>query len=328
MFTRIFKSNLALQFFILFLAAFILWVEAFLPQTPQTVYPKIISIIHFSPDWFSGMVWFSKLLALMLVLFEAIYLNLIISENGILPRSTFFVAFIYLILMSHSGNLLTFHPVLLSNLFLILSVRDFFKAFNKDDASTEIYSSVFWVGIASLFNLSAIFFLVFIWFSYITYRLLSWREWAISLFGIITPYLFLIVYNFWFDKPLLPDDYLYFFRHFRQIVFHPDTILIIFYVLLGLIFLISFPRAMSEVRDKVISIRKRFTILFNFLFAGIVSLIFSGENFEIQLCILFIPLSVYIAIFLTSVKKPLIPEILFIGLILSVLIERYLSFTF
>ncbi len=143
--------------------------------------------------------WLNVLIALILVLSEAFLLNYIISENALFAKQSYLPALFYVLFMSNNNAMLTIHPLLFANLFMIFAIDQLLNAYRKDKAFAEAFNAGFLVSIASLFYFPYIVFIPVLGIAFVLLRPFIWREWIISIMGVLLPYFFVITYYFWND---------------------------------------------------------------------------------------------------------------------------------
>ena len=105
----------------------------------------------------------SVIIAFIVLCIEAVILNSIITQNKLLAKTTYLPILIYLILMSSVSTPLTFSPVLISNLFLLISFQKIFYIYDKEEPFAQIFNIGFLTSIASLFYFPSIYFITVIW---------------------------------------------------------------------------------------------------------------------------------------------------------------------
>ncbi|MBK9478213.1 MAG: hypothetical protein IPO70_09810 [Bacteroidetes bacterium] len=140
------------------------------------------------------------ILALVIVIAEAFLVNHICDKYNILSKKTNLPALLYVVLMSCCKLFLGLHPLLLANLFILLSINRIFSSYHKEEAFAHVFDAGFYIGIASLFYFPAAILFPMVWVGLIVIRTFVWREWIISFIGLLLPYLFITTYYFWYEK--------------------------------------------------------------------------------------------------------------------------------
>ncbi len=154
-------------------------------------------LFRLADTYLSSVPYLSAAVAVTLLVIEAFILNSVMIRHQITGKDNYLTAALYIMLMSASKSFLTLHPLIFANLFLILSLHSVFLMHRKETAFSNAFDAGFLVSIASLFYLPSILFFPLLGLSFLFMRPFIWREWVISLMGLIVPYLFAFVYYFW-----------------------------------------------------------------------------------------------------------------------------------
>ena len=308
MLIHFFRKSYLLQYLLLLLLTIILWIGAIIhPQvdpidtesflTPG--YSLLFSLLNYNHV-------LHVIIALILVISGALVFNYSLAKFDLVPKNTLVPAMVYIVLMSYSPSLLSLHPAALPALLTVLILYYLFQVYTEEEAYAQTYNIGLLIGISSLFYFPSIFFILFIWLTFIVYRLYSWREWMIPLTGIITPYLFLFTYYFLMDS--LEPAYLAYADYFLKITlfnfrFEFPVMIYIITTLIILLFFWSGFWLLSDIQEKIISLRKRYWAVFWLFAVAIFTYIFSDTFFKWHQVFSLIPVSVFIAYAFSQVRK-------------------------
>lgn len=324
MIIRIFQSGYFVRIFILFASAVVLWIPAFLQ--PAEIFSAGMSGIAY--DFIGNPVVLPQhvvvALAFMLLMVQAIVFNAVLIENPFFSKAAFLPAFIYVILMSHHPDYLTLHPVLIANFFLMFSLKNLFNTYGKSEAYRETFNASFWVAAASLFYFPAVFFITFIWAVFIIFRIAAWREWLISFIGFFMPYLILLIFFFLADHS---DAFIkYFVQKLTWVAPTIDLKLpdFIFWPVFILLLLYAWFKFTAERSNKIIQIRKSFSVLNILLIISGLSLILSGRDTHLHAFLIFPAASAIIAFYFIESGKKWLSEMLFALVLLAVVVIKFL----
>jgi hypothetical protein len=254
--------------------------------------------------------------AVVLIILEALLLNVVVVQHLVTPKDNYLIAGLYVVLMSSSRSFLTLHPILFANLFLILSLRSVFMMHRKETAFGNAFDAGIYISIASLFYLPALFFFPLLGFSYVLMRPFIWREWVISLMGLLVPYLFVGLYYFWIG------DLLYLWHNRLPFTFEgkiTGTSLpssnYFFLIMGGILSVFAMFNLFNSVAALSLKARSTSYVMFWFMVFAAVILIASPKYKAPYTGLLFIPMSVFIANYLLQVKKNWWREFCFLGLL-------------
>ena len=324
MFIRFFKSNNASALLFLPLIAIVIWVFGFLN-------PVVLPVKHAMPlyELFAGIFinipWLSTTIGLLLLIGQAFLLNFIVNENEVLEKQNYLPALFYIIFMSNNDAMLTLHPLLFANLFVLFALHRLLSSYRKDKAFSESFDAGFLISIATLFYFPFVVFLPILGVALILMRPFNWREWIISFFGAVIPYLFIITFYFWYNRL----DYLFYDKMFYQFIKAtpvtdlPKT----FYFMLGMGWLVIFFSIVKIIMGVGIGsqrTKKSIILLVWFLFFSALSILLAPEISTKYFSSLAIPSAVFCANYFTHIKKGWWAEFLFLLLITSLFVNLIL----
>ena len=323
MFIRFFKSNNASALLFLPLIAIVIWVFGFIS-------PTVLPVKHAMPLYdliagvFVNIPWLSITIGLLLVIGEAFLLNFIVNENEVLEKQNYLPALFYIVFMSNNDAMLTLHPLLFGNLFVLFALHKLLSSYRKDKAFSQAFDAGLLISIATLFYFPFVVFLPLLGVGLIIMRPFNWREWVISSFGALVPYLFIITFYFWLDKL----DYLFYDKMFYQFIREkpisdlPKT----FYFMLGigcLVILFSIFKIIIGVGIGSQRTKKSIILLVWFLFFSALSILFAPEISTKYFSAFAIPSAVFCANYFANIKKEWWAEFLFILLISSLFVNLF-----
>jgi len=133
MIIKFFRRDFTTQLFIFIFLAILFWIDGF-------IYPTAVMQSDNDSLFYSMLAqWVALLppivnviLAWIILVLQSLILNNAITELKILPRNTFFLALIYFLLLSYFPGLLRIHPILISNLLLIVAFRSLININEKN----------------------------------------------------------------------------------------------------------------------------------------------------------------------------------------------------
>lgn len=321
MFIKFFKSNNASALLFLPAIAIVIWVFGF-------IHPTVLPVKHTMPLYelmagsFINIPWLSCLIALILVVGEAFLLNFIVNENEVLSKQNYLPALFYIVFMSNNNAMLTLHPLLFGNLFLLLAIQKLLSSYRKDKAFSEAFDAGLLISIASLFYFPFAVFLPLLGIGLIILRPFNWREWLISFIGALIPYLFVITFYFLYDKL----DYLFFDKMFYQFIRKkpsldfPKT----FYFMIGvgwLIVLFSIGKIIVGVGIGSQRTKKSIIFLVWFFFLSALSILVAPEISTKYFSAMAIPAAVFCSNYFANIKKEWWAEFLFLLLLSSLFVN-------
>lgn len=148
-------------------------------------------------NWIGSSGLTPNLVAMVLLLLQAAFLNYIISEHRLADAVSLFPGLFYILVSSMLPEFLHLSPALIANTFLIIVINEIFAAYKKVDCADRIYNIGFWTGIAALFYPAYLVFLVVGFAGLNILRAFKLQERLMVLTGLLTPYLLMAAYAFW-----------------------------------------------------------------------------------------------------------------------------------
>ncbi len=265
------------------------------------------------------------ILSFILLIVQAIILNLVATSKSFTERYSALPGLLYLTLMCSITAMIAPHPMLFANLFLILALDRMFDVQQEEHVSKQVYNVGFLIAMASLFHYPAIFLFAALIFSVFVYYLVSVRTIIASLLGLITPFAFLALYFF------LMDEFLNWFKNLTvsiqpMLVFQLDISIYqkAFIAVVGLLAIFAFLRLQLIYKaTKPIRIRKRITVLLLFFLVSVASFIVVVNHVYVHFGIMLIPLSIALAVFFYDLRNSRLAEIVFSILLVLILSSRY-----
>lgn len=322
---RLFNTNTVFTISVIVILTILFWIPAFFVE-PATALPLPVSPgFGFIVKLLGEFKIISGIAAIGLMVLGALLLNSILDDYDVLPKNSSMGAFVYILIMSGRHDLVYLNPALFSNLFLIISLGQLFRIYGKQDTFAPAFNTGFFIALASLFYFPAILMFILVPVSLIVYRQFSWREWFISVIGLILPYAFLATWYFWND--VLFIKYGEYLNSLKMIDFRNLTFNTYFYIQAGFIailMMLSFFRMIGALNEKQIRIRKAYSILIWFVFLGLGVFLFSGNYSFPGYCFFMLPAAAMISGYLLLTKKALLAELILILLSVSLIVGRFL----
>ena len=203
MLLKLYKSNQPFVLLFLPLLALVFWIKSY-------IHPLDLSSYHYSlfSDRYNFLQikfeWLNTTIALVMVFLGAVLLNSIANKQKFMDKENYLPAFFYVLFNSFYVGQLFLTPVLLANIFLLLSLQRFLNMYRQNIVFSECFDSGFLLAIAVVFYLPYLFLLPLIYIGLIIIRSFSWREWVLPLLGFLCVFFLVFVWFFVFDLRLKP----------------------------------------------------------------------------------------------------------------------------
>src|SRR3569832_1250 len=247
------------------------------------------------------------LFAIILVSFEAIYLNLLFNKYEVLYKATYLPALFYVLIMSYSADVIIFHPVLLVNLLLIPVIDKTFSLFKNDSPVSAIFDCCLLLSLCTLIYFPSIVLLYFFFVALAFLRTFHPREWLVAVVGFMLPFYFVAVYAFCTDSlKAIATDFISKFTLYRIERITLAKPFITFLSWFGFLFLIALIKLRANFNKNSIRTRGEQQALFVFLILILVATFFKAKIVFTHFTLLAIPVCTILAYFYASTKRRLV----------------------
>lgn len=135
-----------------------------------------------------------------LLFVQGVLANVLTFEHRIAPEVNLFSGVLVVFLGSSLPAFLPFSGWHVANVFLLLTMLALLRVYRVQSAADHIFNAGFWLGIATLFQVHYLFFLLATSMSLTLLRKSSLREQLMLLTGCFIPWLFVGFGYFWFDQ--------------------------------------------------------------------------------------------------------------------------------
>lgn len=324
MLIRIFRSDWFLQYLLLFVVAGILWGLAFVFPA-NFVTDSVFTTFGWPDDFSMAHAPLSMALMLVLLVAEAVLLNVILGIHRLTDHKQLVAAAVYLVLMGSSPLMAQPNIMLVVNLLMIVLLHVVLSLYGQQEPYSRLFDAGFLLGIASLLYFPAIFFLFFLLVALLIFQLFHWREWLIPIIGLAAPFVFVAVWFFWTDQLVMQYDF--FISKFTPTL--PETFplsapYLAIWLLVLLLFFMGLPISIRLFNDNAADLRKKFRVVTFMLFFTLLSAFFAGADLKWHLHIAIIPLTVFFTAYFIRHKRSFWGEIVITLIFLAAVAARIL----
>jgi hypothetical protein len=284
--------------------------------SPMPLYGLISSLIGTNP--FPGIILSLTLVSLMSILI--VNLN---SSLFFINERTFLPAFIYILISGLIPQFQLLNPAFFSALFLMMAIRRIMAAYRIQGTAYSFFDAGILIGIGSLFYANLIWFGILIIIGIALLRPGNTKEIALSVIGLVTPFLMTVGIYYVLDKDLRELLSVFQYNLFeKQTTNDFSRLMVITIIYLGFVLVTSISYLLMVMNTKKIQARKTFFLLiWVFLISGGVYVLLHSASVEI-IWIIGIPVSYFLTHYFIFSRKKLIPEIFFsIFIILILMIQ-------
>jgi len=328
MLLRLFKGTGPGVIFLIAITLGALWISAFLnPQMPElAIYETspmpLYSIVRFLIGNHPLLGVIFSFLIVMVMIFLITSFN---TSVFFINERTFLPAVIYILLSAIFPQCQVLNPVLPSALFLMVAVMKIMETYRKPGTAFNFFDAGILISIGSLFYMNVIWFGLLVMIGIALLRTGNIKEIAISVLGLVTPYFIVAGLYYVLGKDLrafLSDIIYNLFGESPGYTFSRFSIIVL--ILSGLIILVSIVFLLMQMSSKKVKARKIF-FLFLWAFFISLSLYFSLPSISVEMIwITGIPACYILAHYFVFVRKKILPEIMFSGFFLLIMLLQIL----
>ncbi len=317
---KIFRNDIFSQAIIILVIALVMWIGVFL-------HPQPIPIEGGGPlfYWLTGILsprW-GTVVAFLLVLVEGFVFNGILYRHKMVSRNTLMPMLFYVMAMSLESPALT--PILIGSFLLILAIGQLMLTSTLLSLTSDnIFGAAALVSLATLFCPYMAVFIIPLIISMFTYSLYGWRDWAMIILGLLAPFILVETVYFVTDE--------FFYRNYL-IVYELSNLHFsiqgnwtnwIGSLLFAVLFVVGLGASLVHSQNRNVNFKKNITAILTFTVG---SILFSLYTDIIPICTqaYAIPFACSTTvIFVEPQRKELLPNLLFIFIILSFIVLNFI----
>ncbi len=255
--------------------------------------------------------WVRVTISMSLIYLQAIHLQFILKRHEVLYKESWLPALMYILLATMLPEFQWFQPMLFINSLLLFALDRIFFLYKNDKPLALDFDVGFIIGLASLFYLPLLVFIIFFGAALILLRPFSWRDWATGIIGVALPLFFAFCYYFLTDHLILLYE-----KMVLSGIGKPKGIgeLLKREYLLSLsapalVIIIGLMKQLSNFYKNVTRTRLNQLVIILFAITGIIAVVFNDTPQVSHFLILAIPASVWAGYYFLSIKRILIAEV-------------------
>ncbi len=318
-----FKKGLPDRYITLLLFALLLWSPALLNDSQFfSVEHPFLNISYQITGIYSYLTYG---LLFVLIIISSFTVNHLANESEFTGQQITLAMFFFLVLIFSFPGFTLSAPVVIVNLILIFIFGNLFKLSETSNSVPVAFDSGLLLGLCSLVFFPLVFLLLVVWVAFLIHRANSWRNYVVSFLGLLTPYLFLLTWLFWTNQLAFPGL-------FNEKILSVSFIWIeqttwvekIVFVLIFILTVISFTKAITEQIEKNIVLRRNLIIVEYGLVIIFLVILFYSRNLSLGV-FLTAPAAWLMAHTTYTLKKAKWMNLFVTSLIVLIIINRILT---
>ena len=245
-------------------------------------------------------------LFIFLAILTVFVINFIIRKNALTEDNSFAILF-YILMSSYFPNTYINEGVFISNFILLFAFRRIYSLRSSIETKEKIFDSAFWIGIASLFYVWSLFYLILVYAGILIFRKIEWRNFIIPIIGVFTPVFLSYTYLLAFDD-LERFNNLWELRFDFSFEAYNSYHYLIPLALIGIVAIIAIVPTTKRSLLAKIDFKATWTLLTVHILISIIVAMLAPEKNGAELIFLFFPLSVLFANYIQVINRYWIKE--------------------
>lgn len=254
---------------------------------------------------------------LFLAVLSVFVLNFIIRKNALTEDNSYAI-FLFIIMCSYFPEVFISEGIFLSNFILLLAFRRTYSLRSSIQTKEKIFDSAFWIGIASLFYVWSLIYLILLYAAILIFRKIDWRNFLIPIFGVFTPIFLSYTYLLAFDD-IERFNNMWALKFDLNFSVYNSGHFIFPLVLIGIVSLVAiFPTTKRSLLAKI-DFKATWTLLLSHIGVSLLVVLIAPEKNGSELIFLFFPLSALLANYLQVINRYWVKEMILYLFILMIL---------
>jgi hypothetical protein len=117
----------------------------------------------------------------------AVLISMYTIRQEVVDKSNYIPSFLYVFFGAITLNEQLLHPSLIANVFILASLISITDSYREEYVLSKIFNGALYCSLSTFFYTNYAFFIIFYFITLLVLRPFNWREWAVTLFGLIAP---------------------------------------------------------------------------------------------------------------------------------------------
>ena len=311
---RFFSGNNPLNVLILFFIGLLIKLPYFItPVIPQTnvtdgfLYIELLKALQTTG---AAVPIIYPIISFVLLFTQAITFNGLVNDQKLFSSPNYLLALSYLVITSVVPEWNVLSPALIINTILVWAWPRMVGLYNHPKPKTILFNIGFGFGICSFFYFPSVYLLLLLIVALILFRPFYLTEWLVAVLGILTPFYFLLVYFFVWDRwhmveAVVPAQYLRLPDVLFDWQFWVTFSLVVFPLVIGLLMSSRYSSRL------LVQIRKSWNFMIFYLIIALFIPFVNSFQGLTHWILAVVPISLFQAAFYFYPKNKRFPELIF-----------------
>jgi hypothetical protein len=309
-----------------------LWVVifAFILRTPYAFVQQGAATFCDTPFFPGFFLWaqqnpvWDNVLATVLVCTSAMLLNRVCINQDVIYTHTYLPAWFFVLVSSLIPAQMHVHPLLFSNILILIGFNFLFSLFLYEGPSVLIYLTALFFGAAAMFQLQLLALFIFILGAVILMKRITLKDLLAAFLGLLMPIYVLLSVWYMLNSNKVA---VYTFVGNRHVATNAELLALWPYALCFILVILSFFKVFANFFKNNIRTRRINQVLIFYFTYMLLYQFFSGVcSALVDICLLFIPSAVFIAYLLVGTKYRRLKAIANMLLVITAIFSLYGSY--
>jgi hypothetical protein len=233
----------------------------------------------------------------------AVLISVYTIRQEVVEKLNYIPSFLYVFFGAITLNNSLLHPSLIANIFILLSLISITDTYREEHVLPKLFNGALYTSLATFFYLNYSFFVLFYFIALLILRPFNWREWFVTLLGLMAPVFIYFCIGYLINIPFTnyPAYISNLFTNFQKPLlseyFYP-----LFFYLLVLLFL-GAGKHFSRGLGGKIKTQKNLSLMYWLLLLSVVNFFSKNNNSYFPLIASIIPISVLLSDYFYNIKQ-------------------------
>jgi len=291
-------------FFLIFIALSLFSVNTLQSADSRHVFYDLLQNWIVSP-------WLKIIINILCLSAGAILLSVLTIRHEMVDKQNYIPVFLYVFFNALIMNKELLHPALFANIFILLALNALIDVYREEEALSKIFNAGVYTSLSVFFYLNYTFLIALFFISFSILRPFSWREWIISLLGLVAPVFIYACVGY-----LANYDFMALLSNMFQLLtfFQKPSVSEYFYPLfitLAVILVVVILHHLSKGLGAKIKTQKAMGLMYWFLLLSLINFFSIGNNPFFPFIASVIPISILFGDYFFSIRQLKIANTIF-----------------
>jgi hypothetical protein len=117
----------------------------------------------------------------------ALLISIYTIRQEVVEKPNYIPSFLYVFFGAITLNNTLLHPSLIANVFILLSLMAITDTYREENVLSKVFNGALFTSLATFFYINYAFFILFYFIALLILRPFNWREWCMTILGLIAP---------------------------------------------------------------------------------------------------------------------------------------------